>query len=144
LTKRVKKHVIGTDVASDVVVYEENDDSFYMGIGRTSDDKYISIGVSSTVSSEERYAPANDPSAPFVVLAARERDVEYDADHLGGRWVIHTNAGGATNFKLVEAPSNATSRSQWKDLVAHDPDVFIEDFALFDGFIAIAERSDAL
>jgi oligopeptidase B len=78
------------------------------------------------------------------VLAPRQRDVEYDADHLGDRWVIRTNDGGATNFKLVEAPTDATSRAQWKDLVAHDPDVFIEGVELFDGFLAIAERSDAL
>ena len=85
---------------------EEQDDSFYMGIGRTRDDRYIVIGLDSTVSNEYRYAPAADPSR-FVVLAPRERDVEYDADHHGGRWVIRTNADGATNFKLVTAPSDA-------------------------------------
>lgn len=143
LTKYVKTHVLGTPSASDTLVYEESDDSFYMGIGRTRDDKYIVIGVDSTVSNEYRYAPAADP-ASFTVLAPRERDLEYDADHLGDRWVIRTNADGATNFKLVEAPSDATSRDQWRDLVAHDEAVFIEGHELFDGFIAVAERSDAL
>ncbi len=143
LTRWVRAHVLGTPAASDRLVYEEKDDTFYMGIGRTRDDRYIVIGVGSTVSDELRYAPAADPAA-FTVLAPRERDVEYDADHLGGRWVIRTNAGGATNFKLVEAPSNATSRGQWKDLVAHDENVFIEGVELFDGFLAVAERSDAL
>src|SRR5690606_24453303 len=103
LTVRVKKHVLGTPVADDVLVYEEHDDSFYMGIGRSRDDRYIVIGVESTVASELRYAPAADPGT-FTVLAPRQRDVEYDADHHGGRWVIRTNADGATNFKLVTAP----------------------------------------
>jgi oligopeptidase B len=143
LGKRVKKHVLGTPVSADALVYEEADDSFYMGIGRTPDDRFIVIHVGSTVSDEFRYAPAADP-ATFVVLAPRERDVEYQADHLDGRWVIRTNAGGATNFKLVTAPSHSTSRSDWKDLVAHDEAVFIESFELFDRFIAVAERSDAL
>ncbi len=143
LTKYVKTHVLGTPSSSDKLVYEEKDDSFYMGIGRTRDDKYIVIGVQSTVSNEFRYAPASDPSS-FTVLAPRERDLEYDADHLGDRWVIRTNADGATNFKLVEAPSNATARSQWKDIVPHDENVFIEGVELFDGFLAVAERSDAL
>ncbi|MBD9369979.1 S9 family peptidase [Xanthomonas sp. XNM01] len=148
LTVRVKKHVLGTPVADDVLVYEETDDSFYMGVGRTRDEKFITIEVSSTVSSELRYAPAADPTT-FTVLAPRARDVEYDADHLGDRWVIRTNAPGAdgkptTNFKLVTAPSDATSRSQWTDWLAHDPAVFIEGFELFDGFTAIAERSDGL
>ncbi len=148
LTVRVKKHVLGTPAAQDVLVYEEEDDSFYMGVGRSRDDRFITIGVESTVSSELRYAPAADPRE-FTVLAPRQRDVEYDADHLGGRWVIRTNAPGAdgrpaTNFKLVTAPSDATSRAQWQDWLAHDPQVFIEDYELFDGFTAIAERSGGL
>ena len=143
LTKRVKRHVIGTDPVEDVVVYEEDDDSFYMGIDRTRDDRYIVIGVSSTVSDELRYAPAADPRE-FAVLAGRERDLEYSADHLGDRWVILTNADGAKNFKLVQAPSGSTSRRDWQDVVAHDADVFLETFELFDGFIALGERSDAL
>nr|WP_082113114.1 S9 family peptidase [Pseudoxanthomonas suwonensis] len=143
LTKRVKKHVLGTPAGADAQVYEEQDDSFYMGVGRTRDDRFICIVVDSTVSNEMRCAPAADPRE-FTVLAPRERDVEYDADHLGDRWVIRTNADGATNFKLVTAPTGSTSRADWQDLVAHDEAVFIEDFALFDGFLAVSERSDAL
>ncbi|MFT4179415.1 MAG: S9 family peptidase [Thermomonas sp.] len=143
LTTRVKKHVLGTDPKNDPVVYEEKDDTFYMGIARTRDDKYIVIALDSTVSNEFRYAPAADPRE-FKVLAPRARDVEYDADHFGDHWVIRTNAGGATNFKLVTAPSDSTSRKDWKDLVAHRDDVFIETHEVFDGFTAIAERSGGL
>ncbi|WP_057916675.1 S9 family peptidase [Lysobacter antibioticus] len=148
LTVRVKKHVLGTPASADVLVYEEKDDSFYMGIGRSRDDAYICISLHSTVSSEARCAPAADPKE-FVVLAPRERDVEYDVDHLDGRWVIRTNAPGADgkpapNFRLVTAADDARSRKEWKDWVAHRDDVFIEGFELFDGFTAIAERSNAL
>ena len=143
LSKRVRKHVLGTDPKADPVVYEEADDTFYMGIGRTRDDAYIVIALDSTVSNETRYAPASDP-AQFKVLAPRERDVEYDADHHGGRWVIRTNADGATNFKLVTAADGSASRKDWRDWVAHDPKVFIEGIELFDGFAAIAERSGGL
>jgi oligopeptidase B len=148
LTVRVKKHVLGTPASDDALVYEEHDDSFYMGIDRSRDDKYICIGVESTVSSEVRCAPASDPRE-FAVLAPRERDVEYQAEHLGDRWVIRTNAPApdgsrANNFKLVTAPDGATSRAQWTDLVPHRDDVFIDGYELFDGFIAIAERSGGL
>ncbi len=143
LTVRVKKHVLGTPVADDVLVYEEQDDSFYMGIGRTRDDQFICIGVESTVSSEMRCTPAAAPGE-FVVLAPRERDVEYDADHHDGRWVIRTNADGARNFKIVTAPTGSTSRADWQDWIAHRDDVFIDGVELFDGFAAIAERSEGL
>jgi oligopeptidase B len=71
LTKRVKKHVVGTPVTQDVLVYEEEDDSFYMGVGRTRDDRFICISVGSTVSSEQRCARADAPE-DFVVLAPRK------------------------------------------------------------------------
>ncbi len=142
LTVRVKKHVLGTPVEQDELVYEEKDDSFYMGVGRTRDDRFITIEVGSTVSSELRYTSAANPGA-FTVLAARERDVEYDADHHGGRWVIRTN-DGARNFKIATAPSDATSRAQWRDWLVHDEAVFIEGFGLFDGFTVVAERSRGL
>jgi oligopeptidase B len=143
LTKRVKKHLLGTPAAQDVLVYEEPDDSFYMSVGRTRDEQFVVITVESTVSAELRYAPAAKPET-FTILAARERDLEYTADHAGGRWVILTNADGARNFKLVTAPSGSTSRQDWRDWIAHRDDVFLERFMQFDGFTAIGERSDAL
>lgn len=143
LTVRVKSHVLGAPAADDKLVYEEADDSFYMGIGRTRDDQYICIGVDSTVASEQRCAPAADPRE-FTVLAPRQRDVEYSADHHGGRWVIRTNADHASNFKLVTAADGSTSRKDWKEWIAHRDDVYIDGFELFDGFTAIAERSEGL
>ena len=142
LTVRVRKHVLGTPAAADELVYEEADDSFYMGINRTRDDRFICIGVESTVSSELRCASAADPRE-FTVLAPRERDVEYSADHHGGRWVIRTN-DGAPNFKLMTAADGSTSRADWQQWIAHSDEVFLEDFELFDGFTAIAERSEGL
>ncbi|MEZ0469072.1 S9 family peptidase [Luteimonas salinilitoris] len=142
LTKRVKKHVLGTPVADDVLVYEEPDDSFYMGIDRTRDDAFICIQVESTVSSEMRCAAAADPRE-FAVFAPRQRDIEYSADHHRGRWVIRTNQD-APNFKVMTAPTDARSREQWQEWLPHSDDVFIEGFELFDGFTAIEERSQAL
>ncbi len=140
---RVKAHVLGTPVASDRVLYEEQDDSCYLRLVRSRDDRYILLHSGSTVFGEVRYAPAADPTA-FKVLAPRERDVEYDADHFGGRWVIRTNADKATNFKLVVAADGSDSRKDWQDWIAHRDEVFVEGFDLFDGFTAIAERSGGL
>ena len=142
-TVRIKKHALGTPVVDDPLVYEEKDESFFMGVSRTGDDKFICIDTGSHVSGETRCAPAADP-VKFTVLAPRQRDVEYNVDHIGDHWVIRTNADGAENFKLMTAPDDASSRADWKEWIAHRDDVFIENFELFDGFTAISERSDAL
>ncbi len=142
LSKRVKAHVLGTPASADKLVYEEKDDSFYMGVGRTSDDKYVCIFLQSTVSNEERCTPTASPGQ-WTTIAPREREFRYSADHIGNRWIVRTNAN-ALNYKLVTVSDAdmARGRAAWRDLVAHDPNVFIEDFKPFNGFLAIEERSN--
>ena len=148
LTRWVKSHTLGSETGSDPIVYEELDDSFYMGLSTTRSEKYICINLESTVSSELRFTETAAPGE-FRVLAPRERDVEYLADHLGSRWVIRTN-WNARNFKLMQTGDDAwgdrsrEDRSRWRDLIAHDADVFIRNFELFDDFMAIGERSGGL
>jgi oligopeptidase B len=144
LSKRVKSHLLGDDNTLDKLVYEELDDSFYMGISRTRSEKYICITVESTVSSEQYFAPANNPTK-FTMLAKRERDFEYSADHLNDRWVIRTN-WNAPNYKLMMLSDDKkmSGRADWQNLIEHKDDVFIEGFELFDSFIAIEQRSNAL
>ncbi len=143
LTTHVKTHVIGTPSAQDRIVYTEADNSFYMGIARTRSKQYICIGVRSTVSSEQRCTPAANPGE-FTIIAPRERDVEYSADHHAGRWVITTNRD-APNFRILTADEDAVSnQAAWKEIVPHKDDVFIEGVELFDAFMAISERSEGL
>lgn len=141
LSKRVKAHVLGTPASADRLVYEEKDDSFYMGLMQTRDDKFICIVLQSTVSNEQRCTSAATPGE-FVVLAPRERDHLYGADHVGDRWVVRTN-WQAPNYRLMTVGDAAVAqgRGAWRDLVPHDPKTFIEDFAAFDRFLAIEERS---
>ena len=77
LSKRVKAHVLGTPASADKLVYEEKDDSFYMGVGRTSDDKFICIGVRAR-SATSSAAPAPQIPGEWTVLAPREREFRYD------------------------------------------------------------------
>jgi oligopeptidase B len=143
LSKRVKTHLVGTAVEADRVVYEEPDDSFYIDVGLTRSEQYLCINVRSTVSSETRCTDRGQPGR-FRLVAARERDVEYTADHLGTRWVIHTN-WNAKNFKLMEVPDGVRNdRSKWTDLIPHADDVFIGRFEIFDTFLAVSERSGGL
>jgi oligopeptidase B len=144
LSKRVKAHVLGTPAAQDKLVYEELDDTFYMSVSRSRSDQFICITVDSTVSTEVRCTPAAKPGQ-FAVIAPRQRDFEYQADHLDGRWVIRTN-WEAKNFRLMTLKDGEAlgDRGKWVELVPHKDDVYIEDFELFDDFISIEERSGGL
>jgi oligopeptidase B len=144
LGSKVRKHVLGTDPATDPLVYEETDESFYVDIGSTKDGRYLVIHSQSTVSSEQRCAEAADPALEFKVLLPRERDHEYHAEHFEGRWIIRSN-WQAPNFRIVEAPeAEAGDRSKWRDVVAHRGDAFVHDFSVFQRFLAVEERSGGL
>ena len=141
---RVRKHVLGTDPKSDALVYEQDDPSFYTSVYTTRDDRYVVIYAESTVSSEMRYADAADPKLDFRVFLSRERDHQYQAEHLDGRWIIRTN-WQAKNFRVMEARAGEESdRTKWRELLGHRDDAFVNDFDAFSGFLAVDERSGGL
>lgn len=137
---QVKAHVLGTDVATDRLLYEEKDDTFQMGIGRTADDRFVCIAVESTVSDEQRCAAVTAPIA-FTVVAPRAREFRYAADHIGTHWIIRTNRQ-AKNYKLVTVADAdlAKGTTAWRDLTPASDSVFIESFHPFSGFVAIDQR----
>ena len=141
---KVRKHVLGTDPKSDPVVYEQDDPSFYTAVYKTTDDRFMVIYAGSTVSSEMRFADASDPELRFRVFLPRERDHEYQADHLDGRWIIRTN-WQAKNFRLMESKEgNESDRSKWSEILPNRSDAFVDDFAVFKTFLAVGERSGGL
>ncbi len=141
---RVKRHRLGTDPAADPIVYEERDDAFYMSLGRSGDERFIVLNLESTVADEIRFLPTDRPTGDFNILLPRERDHEYDADHIGNRWIIRTN-WQAENFRIMTAIDGHTNdRKQWHELIPHDQDIYIGDFDVFDEFLVIAERRDGL
>jgi oligopeptidase B len=144
LARRVLRHVIGTDPSQDALVYEQDDESFYTGVSTSKDEKYVFIVAQSTVSTEWRYARADDPALAFKVFYPRERDLEYYVDHLDGRWIIRTN-WQAPNYRLMEAKvGEEGDRANWREILAHRDDAFIHGFDVFKDFLAIEERSDAM
>ena len=141
---RVRVHVLGTDPAGDALVYEEQDESFYTSVELSKDRQYILLHSSSTVTSEMRYARADDPELRFRVLLPRERGHEYSADHVDGRWIIRTN-WQARNFRIMEVPVDAPAGIEhWREVVPHRDDVYIAASDVFRRFLALEERVDGL
>ena len=143
LSKRVKAHVLGTPAASDKLVYEEKDDSFYMGVGRTSDDKFICICLQSTVSNEQRCTSAAEPGRMVACWHRASASSATKPTMSATAGSSAPTAEGAKNYKLVELADAdaARGRAAWRDLVPHNADVFIENFQPFDSFVAIEERA---
>ncbi len=140
----VKKHVLFTDPADDALVFEQTDKSFYTGVSKSKSERYVFISMESTVSSEWHYADADDPALEFQLFLGHERDHEYQIEHLHEHFVVRSN-WGARNFRVAAAPVGAASnRADWRDLVPHRDDTFIQDVEVFDTFLAVSVRVGGL
>ena len=143
LSEKIKRHTLGTDPSKDAVVYEEKDNTNYIGVGKSKNEKYIMIYSSATTSSEVRYLPADDPNGGFKVFQPRMKDVLYDITPLEDKFLITTNKD-ALNFKVMETPINKTGVKNWKDLIPHRKDVLILGIDEFKNFLVFSERQNGL
>lgn len=141
---KIFRHKIGTDSVDDVLVYEEKDDTFHVDVSKEKSKKYIVISSSSTVTTECRILLADDPDGKFVVFQKRKRGLEYDIAHYDDCFYVLTNRDGATNFKLMKTPENATAKENWTELIPHRDEVLLEDIEIFKNFLVLEERSNGL
>jgi oligopeptidase B len=145
-TKRqyqVYRHVLGRPQGEDFVVYEEADERFNVGVGRTRDDKFLVLESASHTTSEAQFLPAGDPEGHWTLIEPRKENIEYSADHRDGLWYIRVNDTART-FRIVTAPVATPGRAHWRELMAHRDDVMLEDLELFQSFAVLEERFDGL
>jgi oligopeptidase B len=127
----------------DTLVYEEEDDGFFMGVGTTSSDAFIVIGIGNQETSEARLIPAAAPTAAPAILQPRIPGLRYEVEHWDGRFVIRTNADDAVDFKLVWADEAAPGKDGWRDFVPHQPGRFVVGMHAYKHFLVRLERVDA-
>ena len=141
---KVLRHRIGTPQSADAVVYDEADPGFFVGVGITEGRGSILISTHDHTTSEVRLIDAADPTGEPRLVAARQRDVEYDVSQQGDTLVIRTNAAGATDFQIVRAPLATPGPEHWQTEVAHQPGRLILDVQTYADWTARLERQDAL
>ncbi len=140
---QIYRHVIGTDPAEDVLVYEEEDTEFGTFAFKTKSKAYLMIGSFQTLSTEFRYVDANAPEGEFTVVLPREPEHEYSVDHFGDHFYIHTN-DSAQNFRLVRAPTQSPGREHWEELIPYRDDVLLQGIEVFRDHLVVNERKDGL
>ncbi len=147
---QVWRHELGTAAGDDVLVYQEDDERFYVGLARTRSGRVVLIESASKLTSEVHLLDADDPTRPPVVVMPREHGVEYHVEHhIDGdgheRLFALTNAGGALNFTLVSAERSATPAdwAAWHEVIAPRADVRLEAVDAFASHLVLTERVDA-
>jgi len=144
VTKRSDKlwrHVLGS--AKFEEIYNDKDELYDIGVGKTRDRKYLLLQSEAKDTSETRYLRADHPADKFAVFLPREKGHRYYLDHREGLFYIRTNRDGR-NFAIMTAPVNDPAPKNWKVFVAHRDNVRIQDIDVFKDFAVSVEKGDAL
>ena len=143
--KRVRHHTVGTDSADDILVYEEPDDSYFLGLDKSQSGEYVFIGVSKSTSSEYRYLRADaEPGTEPTLIAPRLDDELYHVEHAGEHFYIHTDADGAVDLKIMRTPVANPGREHWEEWLPHRAGTYVSSFVTFRDRIVRLERENAL
>lgn len=140
---RLYRHRLGNPDTTDTLIYEDPDERFNVGIGRTRDGAYLLLESSSHTTSEQSFLSSQTPDGNFRCIQPRQDNVEYYADHREGFFYIRTNDMGR-NFRLVTAPVDSCGKENWVQIVPHRRDIMLEDFDLFRDFNVVCERVEGL
>jgi oligopeptidase B len=137
------RHTLGTEAGDDVLIYQENDEAYYLGVGKTRSRAYILLELGSKITSEVHYLDANNPTGKFQLFQPRTTGIEYSIEHHSDRFYIVTNEE-AINFKLMSAPVNSPEKTNWKTLIPRREDVLLEGIDAFSEHLVIYERQNGL
>ncbi|HEX9063776.1 MAG TPA: S9 family peptidase [Streptosporangiaceae bacterium] len=143
---RIWRHLIGTPVSQDEIVFTETDERFFAGVWLTRSEKYVVISTSSKLTSEDWLLDAGDPAGEFRVVAPRRQGVEYSVDHQvgpdGSERLLILHNDGAENFEIATAPVD--DPSAWTPLVPHRADTRLMDVGAFRDHLVVHYRRDGL
>jgi oligopeptidase B len=152
---RVWRHTVGAPATSDVIVIEEPDERFSVGVSLTRSECYVSFWLNSTLTSEVWLLDATRPTASPRVVLPRRQGVEYSVEHQGGpegsgRLLIMHN-DGALNFELASVPlppppgaTQLAERAGFTTVIGHREDTRLLDVDAFENHLVVHHRRNGL
>ncbi len=140
LGTQVYRHKLGTPQSDDVLVYEEDDHSFYMSLDKSRDDSQLYICLHATESTHYFVLSADEPDGEFIELLPYQEEHEFHADKMGKFFYIVSNYQ-AKNFRLMKvAVDQVDDINNWQELIPHRENVLLEGIEIFHNFIVVTER----
>lgn len=164
---RLHHHVLDSDPANDPVVYEEEDERFFLSLYKTLSRRFLCILLGSHTTSEVHYLDLDAlPSATaspkttvspnatvtpnttvsagqFRCLAERRSGVEMSLEHRGEELFILSNEG-APNFRLLRTPIEHPEAEHWQEMIAHSDSTKLEAIDAFSHHLVVYLRRSGL
>ena len=140
------RHTVGTPHADDVVIFEETDERFWVGVGLSRSERFLTVSSASKVTSEVWLLDAARPDAELTVVAPRRQGVEYSVAHQaradGTERLLILHNDGAQNFELATAPVDRPG--EWTTLIPGRADTRLLGVDAFTGYLTVYFRRDGL
>ncbi|MBC7474262.1 MAG: S9 family peptidase, partial [Candidatus Sericytochromatia bacterium] len=138
------QHILGSEINNDVLLYHEEDEAFFLDLSKTNSQKYIFMSMFSQTTSEVYYMKANNPQDKFKLVEKRQKDIEYCLDDQEDFFYVVTNADQANNFKIMKAPLDNPSKSNWTDFIEHRENIKVDYINVMKNHLIIYERENGL
>ena len=140
---RVWRHLLGSDPVDDVVVFEEPDERFFVGVSAGRSGDWIIVSSQSAITSEHHLLDAHDPTGPLRVISPRRQGIEYHVEPHAEALFILTNADDAEDFALFRADP-ADLNAPWHPVVAHEAGVRLDDLDAFADHLVVHLRREGI
>jgi oligopeptidase B len=141
---QIFRHKLGRPASEDELLFEEMDARWFLRVGQTQSGQIGIIEVEDHETSETYIFDLADNASKPRLVERRHARMQYEVEHHGDKLFILTNADGAEDFKIVEAPLASPGKTHWKDVVAHRKGCMITGFAVFARHLVRTELEDGL
>ena len=124
-----------------MLIFEEKDDAFTVGISLSSDEKYFLITTSDHNTSEQYYFAADEKKPKPKLIKKRKRGVIYSVNSWKNYFYCHTNED-AEDFKIERCSD--LSNQKWEIYIEPKDEVLIGGLIFLNDWIIRGEKSNAL
>ncbi|MGO4383148.1 S9 family peptidase [Specibacter sp. RAF43] len=148
---QLRAHVLGTPVADDAILYQEDDVAMWTGFGLSADRRHLVVSIGCSEFSETRILNFADPDGGLRTLIPRGERILYDAEpflHGGVEKVLLTHNLDAVNsmVSLVETAEFAkpVAGQRWATVIPHDDSVRINGATVTATHMVVSLRKDTI
>ncbi|MEC5198905.1 oligopeptidase B [Arthrobacter sp. PL16] len=148
---QVRAHTLGTPVADDVVVYQEDDVAMWTGFEVSADRTQLLISIGCSEYSEYRVLDLARPADGLTTLISRDERILYDAEPVtidDARYYLLTHDRNAKNsmVSLVAADqfTRPLAEQDWTTVVPHDDAVRVNGVTVTQTHLVLSVRKDTI
>ena len=140
-TFRARLHRLDTEPRDDTTLYQEADQGFNVGLGRSQDRRWLFVTTGDHETNEIRIVPLATPDHVPTLVSARTNGRQYAMDSGDGRFWVLTN-DEHVNFRIAEASWDTPDA--WNTVIAGSDRVYLRGICAFADHLLITERVDGL